>query len=52
MLRKWDKMMDWEIANRPLKMSEKVRLAELAWDEFEEQLDQMAKDHHASRYKP
>lgn len=38
------KMMDWQDANRPLKVEEKAELMKLSDSEFEEQLHQMAVD--------
>ena len=38
------KMMDWQDANRPLKVEEKAELMKLSDIEFEEQLHQMAID--------
>lgn len=36
------KLMDWQDANRPLKVEEKAELMKLPDNEFEEQLHQMA----------
>ncbi|WP_048688869.1 hypothetical protein [Streptococcus sp. 400_SSPC] len=38
------KMMDWQDANRPLKVEEKAELMKLSDSEFEERLHQMAVD--------
>ena len=38
------RMMDWQDANRPLKVEEKAELMKLSDIEFEEQLHQMAID--------
>lgn len=38
------KMMDWQDANRPLKVEEKAELTKLSDSNFEEQLHQMALD--------
>lgn len=38
------KMMDWQDANRPLKIEEKAELMKLSDSEFEERLHQMAVD--------
>lgn len=48
---KLDKLMDWQVANYPLRMSEKVRVMSLSGDEFEEELDRMAEAYHRSRYE-
>lgn len=37
-------LMDWQDANRPLKVEEKAELMKLSDSEFEEQLHQMAVD--------
>lgn len=37
-------LMDWQDANRPLKVEEKAELMKLADSDFEEQLYQMAVD--------
>lgn len=36
------KMMDWQDANRPLKVEEKAELMKLSDNEFEDKLHQMA----------
>jgi hypothetical protein len=38
------KLMDWQDANRPLKVEEKAKLMKLTDIDFEEQLHQMAVD--------
>lgn len=38
------KMMDWQDANRPLKVKEKAELMKLSDSEFEDKLHQMALD--------
>ncbi|HEM4919851.1 TPA: hypothetical protein U1153_001674 [Streptococcus suis] len=47
---KLDKMMDWQVANYPLRMSEKARLMALSDDEFVAELDCMAEEYHRTRY--
>lgn len=39
---KLDKMLDWQVANYPLRMSEKARLMALPGDEFSAELDWIA----------
>ena len=43
-IKKLLKMMDWQDANRPLKVEEKAESMKLSDSEFEEQLHQMAVD--------
>ncbi|MHC3682630.1 hypothetical protein ACYKO2_09230 [Streptococcus suis] len=47
---KLDKMMDWQVANYPLRMSEKARLMALPESEFLAELDRMADEYHRTRY--
>ena len=47
---KSDKMLDWEVANYPLRMSEKARLMALPGDDFVADLNRMAEDYHRTRY--
>lgn len=44
-------LVDWQEANEPLRMSEKVRLMALSGDDFVAELDRMAKEYHRTRYK-
>ncbi|HEM4025166.1 hypothetical protein [Streptococcus suis] len=48
---KLDKMMDWQVANYPLRMSEKARLMALPGDDFVAELDRMADEYHRTRYE-
>lgn len=41
-IKKLLKMMDWQDANRPLKVEEKAELMKLSDNEFEDKLHQMA----------
>lgn len=41
-IKKLLKMMDWQDANRPLKVEEKAELMKLSDNEFEDELHQMA----------
>lgn len=43
-IKKLLKLMDWQVANRPLKVEEKAELMTLSDSEFEERLHQMAVD--------
>ncbi|HEM5302554.1 TPA: hypothetical protein U1361_001055 [Streptococcus suis] len=47
---KLDKMLDWQVANYPLRMSEKARLMALTGDDFVAELDRMAEEYHRTRY--
>ncbi|HFI0902286.1 TPA: hypothetical protein ACGOYP_002048 [Streptococcus suis] len=47
---KLDKMLDWQVANYPLRMSEKARLMALPGDDFVAELDRMAEEYHRTRY--
>ncbi|HFU4459649.1 TPA: hypothetical protein ACGPAL_000408 [Streptococcus suis] len=47
---KLDKMLDWQVVNYPLRMSEKARLMALPDDEFVAELDRMAVEYHRTRY--
>ncbi|HEM6059937.1 hypothetical protein HO551_04260 [Streptococcus suis] len=48
---KLDKMLDWQVANYPLRMSEKARLMALPGDDFVAELDRMADEYHRTRYE-
>ena len=39
-------LVDWQEANEPLHMSEKVRLMALSSDDFVAELDRMAEEYH------
>ncbi|HEM3230582.1 hypothetical protein [Streptococcus suis] len=41
---------DWQVANYPLRMSEKARLMALPGDDFVAELDRMAEEYHRTRY--
>lgn len=43
-------MEDWQVANYPLRMSEKARLMALPESEFLAELDRMADEYHQTRY--
>lgn len=45
------KMLDFEAANYPIKMSDKGRLMELSDEAFEVELDRMAREYHKERYE-
>lgn len=45
-----DKILDWQVANYPLRMSEKARLMALSDEQFTEELDRMAEEYHRTRY--
>lgn len=47
---KLDKMLDWEVANYPLRMSEKARLMALPGDDFVAELNCMAEEYHRMKY--
>ncbi|HEM4322824.1 TPA: hypothetical protein U1X88_001826 [Streptococcus suis] len=47
---KLDKMMDRQVANYPLRMSEKARLMALPGDDFVAEPDRMAEEYHRTRY--
>ncbi|HEM3878431.1 hypothetical protein Q7V72_03445 [Streptococcus suis] len=47
---KLDKLLDWQVANYPLRMSEKVRLIALPGDEFLVELDRLSVEYHRTRY--
>ncbi|HEP1844918.1 TPA: hypothetical protein VCA72_002090 [Streptococcus suis] len=47
---KLDKMLDWQVANYPLRMSEKARLMALPESEFLAELDRMADEYHRTKY--
>ncbi|MFH0423184.1 hypothetical protein ACHBIF_04130 [Streptococcus sp. A11] len=47
---KLDKLLDWQVANYPLRMSEKARLMAMSDEDFEVELDQMAVEYHRTRY--
>ncbi len=40
----------WQVANYPLRMSDKVRLMALSGDDFVADLDRMAEEYHRTRY--
>ncbi|HEL1603173.1 hypothetical protein [Streptococcus suis] len=41
---------EWQVANYPLRMSEKARLMALSDDEFVAELDCMAVEYHRTRH--
>ncbi|HEM6234504.1 TPA: hypothetical protein ACIRI1_001478 [Streptococcus suis] len=41
---------EWQVANYPLRMSEKARLMALPDDEFVAELDRMAVEYHRTRH--
>ena len=45
---KLDKMLDWQVANYPLRMSENTRLMALPGDDFVAELNRMAEEYHKS----
>ncbi|HFI0151144.1 TPA: hypothetical protein ACGO3A_002039 [Streptococcus suis] len=47
---KLDRMLDWQVANYPLRMSEKARLMALPEERFEAELSRMADEYHRTRY--
>lgn len=49
-IKKWDKILSWEVANYPLTMTEKHKLHELPLDEFETELHRMAERYQEERY--
>ncbi|MCQ9211841.1 MULTISPECIES: hypothetical protein [unclassified Streptococcus] len=50
-LKKWDRILSWEVANYPLSMIRKKELHDLSFEEFETELDKMAHDYHGNRYR-
>lgn len=50
-LKKWDRILSWEVANYPLSMIRKKELDSLPFGELEAELDKMAQDYHGNRYR-
>ncbi|MCQ9211634.1 MULTISPECIES: hypothetical protein [unclassified Streptococcus] len=50
-LKKWDRILSWEVANYPLSMLRKKELHALPFEAFEEELDRMAHDYNENRYR-
>lgn len=48
-IRRYQRMQEWELANRTLKMGELVTLAELPEWKLEEELDRLAKEHREGK---
>ena len=47
---KLDKMLDRQVANYPLRMSEKTRLMALPGDDFVAELNRMAEEYHRMKH--